>query len=367
MLHEFIDSNRDEIIGRCRAKVAARALPAPTDVEIDHGVPVFLSQLTEALRLGVSSDPEIARIARRHGHDLLRQGYTLSQVVHDYGDVCQSVTELAVEMGASISSTDFGMLNQCLDDAIAGAVTEYGLEQHRSTLEEEGARGTQRLGFLAHELGNLTNTAILAFDVVKTGNVGVAGSTGAVLQRSLAKMRTLIARSLDEIRLTQEVREPVGFLLSDFIYELEPAATLDARDRGVTLTVLPIAGGVAIKADRAILAAAVTNVLQNAFKYTRPHTHVTLRTSASVERVLIEVEDECGGLQNDDVGGLSRSLEQGSSDPRGMGLGLSFCRWAVEANDGRISARIIPGRGCVFTIALPRVPREAVEPAGVHN
>ena len=38
----------------------------------------------------------------------------------------------------------------------------------------------------------------------------------------------------------------------------------------------------------------------------------------------------------------------------GVGLGLAFCRWAVEANDGRIYARSLPGTGCVFTIDLPR-------------
>ena len=45
-----------------------------------------------------------------------------------------------------------------------------------------------------------------------------------------------------------------------------------------------------------MLAAVVGNLLQNAFKFTRPQTTVTLRVRASAERVLIEVEDECGGL-----------------------------------------------------------------------
>src|SRR5436190_16924353 len=170
MLCEFIAVNRDEIILRCRAKVARRTVPTPTKAEIDHGVPVFLDQLGEALRLGLNSTPEIAKSALQHGHDLLLQGFTVSQVVHDYGDVCQSITELAVELNAPISTDDFRTLNRCLDDAIAGAVTEYGRQRNQSGIDGESARGSERLGFFAHELRNLMNTSLIAFEVLKTGN-----------------------------------------------------------------------------------------------------------------------------------------------------------------------------------------------------
>jgi hypothetical protein len=95
----------------------------PTQAEIDHGVPVFLDQLGDALRLGLMSSPEIGRSALQHGHDLLQQGFTVSQVVHDYGDICQAITELAVELNAPISTADFRTLNRCLDDAIARAAS----------------------------------------------------------------------------------------------------------------------------------------------------------------------------------------------------------------------------------------------------
>ena len=355
MLHEFIASNREEIIRRCRAKVATRSMPPPTDAEIDHGVPVFLDQLVGALRLGLTSSPEIGRSAVQHGHDLLLQGFTVSQVVHDYGDVCQAITELAVEMNAPISTEDFRMLNRCLDDAIAGAVTEYGRARDQSTLDREVARGGERLGFFAHELRNLVSTAIMAFEVLKTGNVGVAGSTGTVLHRSLIGLRALIARSLAEVRLTQGVQNPEPFLVAGFIEELASAATLEANARGIRLTVAPVDDGVAIEADRQVLAAVVGNLLQNAFKFTRPDTTVTLRVSASPERVLIEVEDECGGLPAGNVNDLFRPFEQRSADRTGMGLGLAFSRWGVEANHGRIYARNLPERGCVFTVDLPRL------------
>jgi hypothetical protein len=179
-LHDFIDKNRDELIGRCRAKVAKRSAPPPTEAEINHGVPLFLDQLCEELRHGPSKTHEISKSAMEHGHDLLLQKFTISQVVHDYGDVCQSVTDLAVELAAPISTDDFRTLNRCLDDAIAGAVTEFARHQD---LTRDGE---------SQKLENLTNAAITAFEVLRTGNVGVGGSTGAVVHRNLMAIRAAL-------------------------------------------------------------------------------------------------------------------------------------------------------------------------------
>ena len=361
MLQDFIAVNRDEIISRCRGKVAARSVPPPATAEVDHGVPVFLDQLGNALRDGRITSPEISRSAIKHGHDLLLQGFTVSQVVHDYGDVCQAITELAVELNAAITADDFRTLNRCLDDAIAGAVTEYGRGRNQSGIDGESARGSERLGFLAHELRNLMNTAIMAFEVLKTGNVGVAGSTGTVLHRSLMASRALIGRSLAEVRLTQGIQNREQFLVAGFIDEVATTCALEAHTRGVRLTVMPVEDGVAIEADRQVLAAVVGNLLQNACKFTQPRTIVTLRVGASDERVLIEVQDECGGLPAGNASELFRPFEQRGADRTGLGLGLAFSRWGAEANDGRVYARNLPDHGCVFTVDLPRIPVPAID------
>jgi hypothetical protein len=132
MLYEFITLNREEIVTRCRAKVATRSMPPPSDTEINHGVPLFLDQLVAMLRSGGTSTLEIDRSAGQHGHDLLLKGFTVSQVVHDYGDVCQTVTDLALETNAPISTEDFRTLNRCLDEAIASAVTIYERDSQQS-------------------------------------------------------------------------------------------------------------------------------------------------------------------------------------------------------------------------------------------
>src|SRR6185436_15548925 len=181
----------------------------------------------------------------------------------------------------------------------------------------------------------------------------VAGSTGTVLRRSLMGAQELIGRSLAEVRLNQGVQNREQFLVSAFIGALAPAATLEASARDIRLTVLPVEDGVAIEAERQVLAAVVGNLLQNAFKFTRPRTTVTLRVGASPERVLIEIQDECGGLPGGNATELFRPFEQRSVNRTGLGLGLAFSRWGVEANNGRIYARNLPDRGCVFTVDLP--------------
>jgi hypothetical protein len=195
-LVEFIGSNRDELINRCRAKVAKRSAPLRSEGVAEHGVPLFLNQLCEELRHGPSKSHEIGKGAVKHGHDLQAQGFTISQVVHGYGDVCQSVTDLAVELSAPIDTDDFRTLNRCLDDAIAAAVTEYA---HEQDVDHDGE---------TRELRNLTSTAITAFEVLRSGNVGVGGSTGAVVHRSLMAIRAALVDRPAAVGTTAPVERP---------------------------------------------------------------------------------------------------------------------------------------------------------------
>jgi signal transduction histidine kinase len=367
MLAEFISINRDEIIERCRAKVANRSMPPPSKAEIDRGVPLFLNQLIEALHSRHSPNAAIGELAGEHGHDLLLQGFSVSQVVHDYGDVCQTITELAVETEAPISADDFKTLNRCLDEAIAGAVTIYaGESQERASASQREAtsRSNERVSFLVHELRNLVNTALVAFEVLKTGNVGVSGSTGAVLQRSLLGLRNLIAHSLDEVRMSKGTLNPRRIELPLFISDVAAAAALEASARGITFSVGPIPEELTIDADPQILAAVLGNLLQNAIKFTRPDTEVTLRLRTRDGRLLIEVGDECGGLPGMAAGQESPPpVDQRAADRTGLGVGLAFSRWGVESNGGRLYVRNVPDQGCTFVVDLPFIPSFTKVPA----
>ena len=355
-MSEFLTTHRKIIIANSRAKVAARAAPRATPIELETGVPMFLDQLittlrSEEARLGAPTDHQIGRSAAKHGKALQKIGFTAAQVVHDYGDVCQAITALAIELNAPITTDEFRTLNRCLDEAMAEAVSEFGRQRELSISDDE----TERLGFFAHELRNLLSNSMLAFEVLKGGSVGVGGSTSTVLGRNLGRMRDLIDRSLTEVRLKVGIKKRERVLLAEFIEEVEVAAMIEAKARSLQLTVTPVPPGVAVEMDRQILAAAVANLLQNAFKFTHAGGHVVVRTHADADSAFIAIEDECGGLSGRPED-LFAPFEQRNKDRSGLGLGLAIARQGVSANGGEIDVRNIAGRGCIFTIELPRLP-----------
>jgi signal transduction histidine kinase len=353
MLHDFIAANRDLIISRTREQVRARPSPSGAAGDLAHGVPLFLTQLAETLRLEATAAPfpgdTIGASAARHGRDLLRSGFTVSQVVHGYGDVCQAITALAAEQSAPISVAEFHTLNRCLDTAIAEAVTEHA----RVTAQVRSAEEIERLGHAAHELRDFLNTALLAFQTLKEGAAGMTGSTGAVLGRNLMSLREVVDRALSDVRLAtgnhRRARMPVG----PFIDEIAATGRLHSEYRHIQFAVDPVDPALTIDADPQLLTSAVMNLLHNAFKNTPPGGQVALRARAEERRLIVEIEDECGGIPQS-KGDLFQVVgDRRGSDRSGLGLGLSIARKAVRAHGGEILIRNMPGKGCVFVIEVP--------------
>jgi signal transduction histidine kinase len=362
MLYEFITTYRNEIITRAREKVTARPWPSPSEEEIKNGVPRFLNELSETLRLESAgtthSQLEISSTATRHGRELLALGFTVSQVVHDYGDICQAVTELAIEQNAPITTEEFKTLNRCLDTATAEAVTEHA----RITAESRTTEQSEQSGQAAHDTRDLLNTAILAYQTLKRGTVAINGSTGAVLGRSLMGLRDLVDSRLSEIRLAAAHRVRERVLITPWLTEICNAATLHAEGHGVTFAIETGDPEWAVTADGQILASAVTNLLNNAFKFTPAGGHVVLRARTNEHgRLQIEVEDQCGGIPDSDGDPFQSFGKRRGADRTGLGLGLSIARKAARAQGGDIHIRNVPGQGCVFGIDLPL----AGEPAPV--
>ena len=169
MLHEFLLKNQNEILAMTEKKSVALAGVRPSSEQLKKGLPIFYDQLmTVQFPLDRSSSQNLRKLIRqawqrppptptnrpwpRHpaiqgrsrawrnrpsamAPELLRLGYTLSHVVHAYGAMCQSITELATTKNSTITTNEFHDMNRCLDVAIAGAVTGY--QTQRNTQENE--------------------------------------------------------------------------------------------------------------------------------------------------------------------------------------------------------------------------------------
>lgn len=207
MLHEFLSAERKNILSLCAQTLLGLSGSRSSSDEMEVGLPAFYDELIEVLRADEQETREIVNhisgtvhrdAAMRRGKESSKLGYTISQVVHGYGALCQSITQYAAEHSDEpIGQREFSRLNFCLDIAIAEAVTEFNKVQQDATAQDE----VQRLGFLAHEMRNALSNASMAQLSIKTGLVGVRGSTNQVLENALSRMRTLIDRSLSEVRL----------------------------------------------------------------------------------------------------------------------------------------------------------------------
>ena len=384
--HEFLFKNEEEILELTESKSLKLAGVRASSLQLKQGLPIFFQQLLGILLLdrpdqietaanraegakgamesdesaiaiarGKPEEAEVAKVAGLHGSEMLRLGYTLSHVVHAYGAMCQAITELAEKKRISIDSRSFHNLNECLDVAIAGAVTEY--QKLRET--QEKSREDQHLGFLTHELRNALMSATISLQLIERGTVGVNGSTGTILKKSLKRMGELIERSLTEIRLRVD---PAVHIESErllvIVDQILVTADVEAQAKGQKIE-LEIDPTLMIHADQQAFHSALSNLIQNAIKYTRVGGRIQVRGRSepgepeTPDTLVVEVEDQCGGLPVEAEADLFKAFEQQNQDRSGLGLGLTIAKRAILLNHGKIEVRNLANRGCVFKITLP--------------
>jgi hypothetical protein len=197
VLYEFLEKNEKTILGRAISKTIGISEDRPSTRELEKGLPIFYQELILALKNGpdakatnnIQQSEELKTTqAASHGKESQRLGYTVSQVVHGYGTLCQSVTEYAQEQHFNIKAWEFRELNLLLDIAIAQAVTQYT----KLTKQDSEKRELLRLGELAHELRNTLASATLAQEMIMRGTVGTSGNTSRILVNAHSRMRELI-------------------------------------------------------------------------------------------------------------------------------------------------------------------------------
>jgi signal transduction histidine kinase len=362
LLHEFLLAEREKILALCLNKIMHLADSRSSSQEMERGLPLFYDELIEVLRadadkFGEARTDEIENVhrnsAERRGKESLRLGYSISQVVHGYGTLCQVITQYIEEnSNQTTSPREFNRLNFCLDIAIAEAVTEFNRGQRENAERSE----VERLGFLAHELRNALTSASLAYQLVKTGKVGADGSTSQIIERAHRRMRDIIDRSLVEVRLRSDSTvQYQRCRVINLVSEVEATASLEASAKSIEVRVEAIPE-LEILIDRHLIISALSNLVQNAIKFTKPGGIVWIRSKTVDERVLLEIENTGEGLPPGVEEEMFKPFSQVGTDKSGLGLGLTISRRAVELNNGTLSVRNLPDQGCVFSIDLPAFP-----------
>lgn len=384
MLHDFLLKNENEILASAARKSLPLSGARPSSDQLKLGLPIFYKQLMNALRFGASEaganlpigdkeamaiaarnndesaiakasdhphDFQVAESAGAHGVELLRLGYTLSHVVHAYGSMCQAITEMAINKRLEITADEFHDLNRCLDVAIAGAVTEFqGL---RNT--QENTREVQHLGFLAHELRNALGSVTMSLALIKDGTVGFRGSVGVVLDKGLKRIEELIDRSLTEVRMKVDPNVRLERIqLFQLVDQIVVTGEIEARAKNQTLQI-KVDPSLVIEGDQQLIYSAVSNLIQNALKFTRHGGTIQVRGSSFQDNIALEVEDECGGLTDEKIN-LFKPFEQQNENRQGLGLGLTIAQRALALNKGSIDVRNLPGKGCIFKITFSNIP-----------
>jgi signal transduction histidine kinase len=374
MLYEFLTANKADLIARCKVRTDQRSIPKGSDGELDRGIPLFFDQLIKtleaeqasekALSIKVSGDSggkvpehsEIGATAARHGRELSRQGFSFDQVIRSYGDICQVITELAVERKASIDTHEFKTLNRCLDNATADAITEFAFQQGTLATDRDSRISDERVHVLLQDLRKHLHSATLAIAAIKAGNVGLGGVTGTILDLSLVSMKNLLERPLAAVQPTArsaEHHQPIP--LAGFINEIKTFTTPEARARKCKFTVPEVDKGLEVYADRDMLFSVLGSLLENAFKFTHPLSEVSLDAYTAGDRILIDVEDNCGGLAPGLAEKIFLAPKQNGDNRPAFRHRLAICHRSIEKNGGTLSVRNIDGKGCVFTISLPRI------------
>jgi signal transduction histidine kinase len=349
MLHEFLSAHRNKIVERCEA-IYRESHPDLSSEELLDTVPEFLDEIIKAERREAglpeaTTIPGETKLIEEHTRRRFERGFPIAALARDYGAISQAIGELALEESTYLDPASYRVLNECLDTALAQSITRY----LALSVEHETQTMTEWLGFLAHELRNALSTAVLSYSFIRSGRVGPQSRTGEVLERSFNRLESLVAQTLAAVQLEAHVASrPQPVNLHELVEDVDAGAL---HERNVRI-VNQVPAGLTAMADERLLMSAVTNLVQNALKFTKAGGTIWIRGRQDPTAVVLDIEDECGGLSAPPEV-LFEPFVQRDNNRSGIGLGLTISRKAIEAHGGTLTAADRPGKGCVFTIALP--------------
>ena len=358
-LSALLDANREKIVQQFAdqlfAKTASEALSREAVI---NSLRDFIGEIAEgfasesAVAPGGATDPTASvsiKTAAEHGEQRFQLGYDLATVLREYDELRSILFLLIEEAAPETTIAELGLLAKYLITGVADAGARYAARK------DEVLRKTSatHIAFLAHELRNPISSIVLALDAGKRLGEIPDGKCVNIIRRSLASVSALIDGALIDLRLQDGAaieRREINLL--ELVAALEQEIGPHADANGLKFTT-DIAPDIIIHGDLRIIQSALSNLLRNAIKFSHPGGTIQLRARAAEGRIVIEVEDSCGGLPVGDKEKLFDPFVQAGKDRTGFGLGLAIAKQAATAHRGDVRVHDVPGHGCVFVLDLP--------------
>ena len=252
---------------------------------------------------------------------------------------------------------------------IAGIVFDISeRKQAEEKLRIEGRRKDEFLAMLAHELRNPLAPIGAAAQILALGvpDAEKVRKTSAIITRQVAHITSLIDDLLDVSRVSGGLvrldNAPVDVkdAVADAVEQVRPLV----EARGHRLEVHLAAEHTVVQGDRKRLVQVLSNLLNNAAKYTPQHGRIVMHMEIKGDEVVLCVSDNGIGMTPDVQAGVFDLFTQAERTPDrsqgGLGIGLALVRSLVELHGGRVSVHSDGlGRGSKFSVVLPRLHQAA--------
>jgi signal transduction histidine kinase len=355
-LINVLAAKRDEVMARWKATVVGTIAPeAMRPVELIDHLPTFIDEIVSALRedAGLSPNgalPEDSPAAAVHGEQRLRLGFSLDAVVREYGALRDAIVSTARDAGAQPTFRELDVLSDALINGIAHAVTEYTLQRDAEFLR----LANEHFAFIAHELRNPLSSATTALQLLKQQRaIPTEGRAVRALENGLKQTSDLVDQTLKMARVASGVElRKQATTIKALLEGAEIEAMSEAEAKGIELR-LTVGEDARVLLDRRLVGSALGNLVRNGVKYSHPGSVVEVRGSVSNGRVVIEIEDGCGGLPPGKVEEAFTPFVRLDERQSGFGLGLAIAKQAVDAHGGSIRVQNLPNKGCIFILELP--------------
>jgi hypothetical protein len=356
-LADVLRHDRSRILERCAQRIRSGSLhDGVADTPLVTDLRGFLDRLSAEVAIDVDGASPDGNDVRGGAQDYA-DGFDVAAVAREWSIVRDVILEAVVERCGTIKVDEYRTLTRVVDEAEQAAIRQHVATTERARLQREA----EHAGFLYHDLRNQLTGAIAAVSWWRS-NPSVAEEALDTIEASLGEVSRVLEREL--------VRSRLGAVQGGLDLDVQPVMVSDVleiveREVRALAAVREVLVEVDVHAERLLLAdvrllrSAVTNLVANAVKFTRPRSTVRVEVDAVGAEVWITVADECGGLgpSGSDV---FRPHVQVGADRSGFGLGMAITQQVVEAHRGTVAVTDRPGRGCTFRIALPAADRNAV-------